>query len=175
MSIRSIRTKFLLLVAGVAFLVGAVSAGFELFMSGKVMWGSWFDHVSGWWNHRYELNVLFLTYEELGTDLEGCIRRLIAFCHLDVPEEKLPLILERCSFAFMKQHEDKFDPAVEALWQQGARLNQFLRVGQVGEGSRRLTKEQQTRFDEAFQSRLERGSFAWPSAGRLPQPVPALQ
>jgi hypothetical protein len=33
MTIRSIRTKFLLLVAGVALLVGAVSAGFELLMS----------------------------------------------------------------------------------------------------------------------------------------------
>ena len=37
MTIRSIRTKFLLLVAGVAFLVGAVSASFELFMSGALL------------------------------------------------------------------------------------------------------------------------------------------
>ena len=37
MTIRSIRAKFLLLVAGVALLVGAVSAGFELFMSGALL------------------------------------------------------------------------------------------------------------------------------------------
>jgi methyl-accepting chemotaxis protein len=37
MTIRSIRTKFLLLVAGVALLVGAVSAGFELLMSGALL------------------------------------------------------------------------------------------------------------------------------------------
>ena len=37
MTIRSIRTKFLLLVAGVAFLVGAVSAWFELLMSGALL------------------------------------------------------------------------------------------------------------------------------------------
>ncbi|PYQ52822.1 MAG: hypothetical protein DMF78_10540, partial [Acidobacteria bacterium] len=36
-TVRSIRTKFLLLVAGVALLVGAVSAGFELFMSGSLL------------------------------------------------------------------------------------------------------------------------------------------
>jgi hypothetical protein len=41
MTIRSIRTKFLLLVAGVAFLVGAVSAGFELFMSGTRCASRW--------------------------------------------------------------------------------------------------------------------------------------
>ena len=35
MTIRSIRTKFLLLVAGVALLVGAVSAGFELLNPGQ--------------------------------------------------------------------------------------------------------------------------------------------
>src|SRR3954470_8117459 len=37
MTIRSIRTKFLLLVAGVALLVGVVSAGFELLTSGALL------------------------------------------------------------------------------------------------------------------------------------------
>lgn len=25
---------------------------FDLFMSGSVQWGSWFDHVLDWWNHK---------------------------------------------------------------------------------------------------------------------------
>ncbi len=152
---------------------GTFTEFFELFMRGKVMFGSWFEHVGGWWKHRHKLNVLFLSYEELVADLEGCLRRISAFCHLNVPPEKLPLIVERCSFAFMKQHEDKFDPAVEALWQQGARLSLFLRAGRVGGGSRELNQEQQARFEQAFQAQLEPVASSWPAATPLRQVVPS--
>lgn len=148
---------------------GTFAEFFELFMSGKINYGSWFKHVGGWWRHRHDLNVLFLTYEELQRDLEGCVRRIIAFCHLDVPVERLPLILERCSFAFMKQHENKFDPALEVMWEQGTQLNSFLRAGRTGEGARELTPEQQVRFDEAFRVLLEPGGFAKPA------PPPAIE
>lgn len=26
---------------------------------------AWFDHVSGWYNHAKDFNILFLTYEEM--------------------------------------------------------------------------------------------------------------
>jgi peroxiredoxin len=123
---------------------------FKLFIRGKVHYGSWFEHVEAWRKHRHDLNVLFLSYEELSRDLEGCIRRIIAFCHFDVAPEKLPRILERCSFAFMKQHEAKFDPALEMLWEGGTQLNGFLRVGRAGEGVRELSKAQRTRFEQVL-------------------------
>jgi peroxiredoxin len=144
---------------------GAFAEFFEEFMNGKLHYGSWFKHVSGWWKHRNDLNVLFLTYEELQRDLEACIRRIIAFCHLEVPAERLPVILERCSFDFMKQHETKFDPALEVLWEQGTQLNSFLRTGRTGEGARELTAEQQVRFDQAYRVLLEPKGFAWPAQG----------
>ncbi len=128
---------------------GTFNEFFERFMRGKVEFGSWFDHVEGWRKHRHELNVLFLTYEELSRDLEGCVRRIIAFCDFKVPEERMPLILERCSFAFMKEHENKFDPALETLWENGTRLNAFLRAGQVG-AARELTWAQRERFDQVL-------------------------
>ena len=31
----------------------------------SVYWGSWAEHVVGWWNHRDDNNVLFLKYEDL--------------------------------------------------------------------------------------------------------------
>ncbi len=142
---------------------GTFAEFFEQFMNGKVNYGSWFQHVGGWWRHRHDLNVLFLTYEELKRDLEGCIRRIIAFCHLEVAPEKLPLTVEHCSFAFMKQHEHKFDPALEVLWEQGTQFNSFLRAGRMGEGARELTPEQQVRFDAAFRVLLEPNGFNWSS------------
>jgi hypothetical protein len=128
---------------------GTFDQFFERFMRGKIGYGSWFKHVSGWWKHRNDPNVLWLSYEELSGDLEKCLRRIIAFCGVQVPPERFPAILERCSFAFMKKHESQFDPAIETFWELGMRLNSFLRAGRVGDGATSLNSEQSARFDRA--------------------------
>ncbi|CAH7235278.1 Sult1c2 [Phodopus roborovskii] len=38
---------------------------FEIFINGKVNWGSWFDHVRGWWEIRDRQQILFLFYEDM--------------------------------------------------------------------------------------------------------------
>lgn len=146
---------------------GTITEFFERFLRGKVEFGSWFEHVREWSAHRHDPNVLFLTYEELTRDLEACIRRIIAFCGFDVPAERLPVILERCHFSFMKQYESQFDPALEMIWEQGVELNSFLRNGRVGEGAVHLSGPQEARFDEAFRRRLGRTEFAAPAADAL--------
>ncbi len=129
---------------------GTFSDFYKRFMRGWVVWGSWFYHVSQWWKHRDRLNVLFLRYEDLVSDLEGTIRKIIAFLDLDVPEERLPEIVHRCSFQFMKQHEEKFDFAFELLLEQGMTPSTFLRRGREGDWTEYFSPEQSARFDEKF-------------------------
>jgi hypothetical protein len=133
---------------------GTFADFFDLFLRGKVGYGSWFRHVKGWWAHRGDPNVLFLTYEELTRDLEGSVRKVAAFCGFSVPPERLPLILGRCGFAFMKQHESRFDPVLETLWEQGTQLNAFLRNGRVGDGALHLSREQEEQFEQAARKQL---------------------
>ncbi|MHC4137212.1 MAG: sulfotransferase domain-containing protein [Planctomycetota bacterium] len=133
---------------------GTFDEFFELFLKGKVGFGSWFDHVNGWWARRHDENVLFLTYEELSRDLEACVRRIAAFLGREVDQARMDRILERSSFRFMKDHETRFDPALEVLWESGVKLKSFLRQGRVGEGAVRLSEEQRSRFDRAAQRRL---------------------
>jgi hypothetical protein len=133
---------------------GTFDEFFERFLKGKTSFGSWFDHVKGWWTHRRDPNVLFLTYEELSHDLQRCICRIAEFLGLDLPAERLPTIVERCRFDFMKQYENQFDPAMESMWERGVRLDSFLRRGRTGEGAAELNAEQQARFDEKFDKRL---------------------
>lgn len=148
---------------------GTFAEFFELFLRGKVDFGSWFQHVRAWWAHRHDPSVLFLTYEELTSDLEKSIRKIIAFCGFNVPPERLPGILQRCSFSFMKQHETQFDPALETLWEQGIQLNGFLRKGCSGDGKETLNREQLARFDARFQKELGRTS-----GGPVRAPEPAV-
>jgi hypothetical protein len=75
-------------------------------------WGAsttWFEHLRSWWPHRRDPNVLFLSYEGIIADLEGTVRRVGGFCGFPLREEEIPRILERCSLAFMKRHEEKLD------------------------------------------------------------------
>jgi hypothetical protein len=147
---------------------GSFAEFFDLFLRGKVAFGSWFQHVKGWWRHRNDSNVLFLRYEDLLSDLEGCLRRIIAFCEFDIPPERFPAILERCGFAFMKQHESQFDPLTGSMWEQGSQLNAFLRRGKAGEGKERLSREQAARFDKIFRSELGRAGIDFPApSGQL--------
>jgi hypothetical protein len=135
---------------------GGFAEFFDLFLRGRTAHGSWFRHVKGWWDHRHEPNVLFLRYEELLGDLEGGLRRIAAFCGLDVPPARWPAIVERCRFAFMKQHEAQFDDLTGQLWEQGLHLNAFLRKGNAGGWKEHLNPEQRVRFERASRRQLGR-------------------
>jgi Sulfotransferase domain len=133
---------------------GTFSEFFERFLRGKVEFGSWFEHVRGWWAQRDNPHVLLLTYEQLSSDLASCVRQIAAFIGRELPPERLPTIVERSSFAFMKAHEQKFDPALEILWEQGVQLKMFLRRGKAGEGAVALSDEQRAHFQRAFRDQF---------------------
>ena len=49
---------------------------FELYMSGNIYFGSWFDHVLGWWKHKDADNMLFLKYEDLKRNLREGVQKI---------------------------------------------------------------------------------------------------
>jgi hypothetical protein len=105
---------------------------FSRFLTGAVPYGSWFEHVAGWLRNRDRLNVLVVTYEELRTDLEAGVKRIADFCGITIDPAAMPRILERCSFAFMRQHEAKFALPGAPLPKPGRPEASFIRKGQVG-------------------------------------------
>jgi hypothetical protein len=135
---------------------GTFEEFFAKFLAGDVSYGSWLRHVEGWWAHRADPNVLFLRYEDLVHDLAGGLRRIADFCGLDVAPGRLPGILERCGFAFMKAHEARFDPLMGMLWERGSRPDAHLRHGRAGGWKDELSPEQEARFDRALGRRLQR-------------------
>lgn len=135
---------------------GSFSEFFERFLQGQVEFGSWFQHVKGWWLRRHDPRVLFLHYEDVLADLERSIKRIIAFCGLQVAPSRLPGILERCSFEFMKKHEAQFDHLTGELWEQGVQFNTFLRQGRAGSWQDQLSPEQCQRFDRCYSAELGR-------------------
>ena len=62
----------------------SIEEAFESFCKGESTSGPFWDHVLGYWEASKENpdTVLFLKYEGLNEDTEGCVKRLAEFMHL---------------------------------------------------------------------------------------------
>ncbi|KAL3193986.1 hypothetical protein MRX96_001903 [Rhipicephalus microplus] len=58
---------------------GTFDEFFELFLAGDVDGGDYFDHLSSWYPHRNDHNVLFIRYEDLKRDTKSWILALADF------------------------------------------------------------------------------------------------
>lgn len=152
---------------------------FVQFMKGEVPYGSWFEHVAGWLRNEDRLNVLIVSYEELSADLEAGVRRIADFCGITLDPADMPRILERCSFAFMREHEAKF--ALEVRRPPRDTATHFIRQGKVGAWQQELDPRLVSEFQEAYDQWLrgpdgdrfrdlsDRG--AWPGTRSVPVPA----
>lgn len=98
----------------------------EWFCSKDLMWwGTWTDHVLGWWRWSLEQkNVLFLYFEDMKKDLPGVIRQVAGFLRVPpLTDEEVAAVAHKCSFAYMQEHQSAFEMQPPHLLQaSGARL-----------------------------------------------------
>jgi Sulfotransferase domain len=128
---------------------GTFDAFFQNFMVGNVQAGSWFRHVAEWSAHAADSNILFVRYEDLVNHFELTVRRIAAFLGVSLSPEKFARLAERCSFAFMKQHEAKFGFLQEMMMEFGFTGEDFIRQGKSGSGKEHLSPAQEAYFDQA--------------------------
>ncbi len=131
---------------------GTFEEFFRQFMAGAAPSGSWFRHVGEWSAHAADPDILFIRYEDLMNHFEPTLRRIAAFLGRPIPPEKYAGIAERCSFRFMKQHEEKFAFLQELMLEYGFTGQGFIREGKTGSGKEQLTPEQKAIFDQAAQA-----------------------
>ncbi len=128
---------------------GSFDQFFKNFMVGNVQSGSWFRHVAEWSAHAADTNVLFIRYEDLVNHFERTVNRIAEFLNVPLSPEIYARIAERCSFTFMKQHEEKFGFLQEVLIEFGFTGEDFIRKGKSGSGKEHLSPEQEAMFDRA--------------------------
>ncbi len=128
---------------------GTFQEFFSKFMAGVSPSGSWFRHVGEWSAHAADSNILFIRYEDLANHFEYTVKRIAAFLDVPLSEEKYAAVASRCSFQFMKQHEEKFGFMQEILMEYGFTGQGFIREGKVGSGKTTLTPAQDAMFDQA--------------------------
>lgn len=127
---------------------------FEDFISGGVRWGSWFDHVTGWWQKYLELRernpnkLLVVTFESLKKNIKEEVARIAAHVGIELSWEGLDEVCHRCTFASMKKDPRRNHSQYDIY------KGDFLRKGKVGDWQNQFTTEQSQRFDKAMYMRL---------------------
>ncbi|WP_174462154.1 sulfotransferase domain-containing protein [Myxococcus sp. CA056] len=119
---------------------------FDQFFQREMKNRGWSSHLRSWWPHSRAPNVLHVRYEDLVTDRERELRRVATFLALPLPPERLPDILEKTSFEYMKRHNARFAPPMPG----GLSAEGFIREGKVGSGRDALDAGQQALLEKTL-------------------------
>uniref|UniRef100_A0A452GPM1 Sulfotransferase n=1 Tax=Gopherus agassizii TaxID=38772 RepID=A0A452GPM1_9SAUR len=126
-----------------------------------VVYGSWFDHVTGWMGLKGNKNFFSITYEELQQDLQGSVRRICHFLGKELSEEQVAAVVENASFQSMKGNKmsNLSQLPDESMDHQ---KGEFLRKGICGDWRNHLSEAQNQRFDTVFRERMQGLGLTFP-------------
>uniref|UniRef100_A0A452HS11 Sulfotransferase n=1 Tax=Gopherus agassizii TaxID=38772 RepID=A0A452HS11_9SAUR len=126
----------------------------EDFLSGNVLYGSWFHHVTGWMGLKANKNIFSITYEELQQDLQGSVRRICHFLGKELSEEQVAAVVENVSFQSMKGNKiSNFSQMSDKYMDH--QKGEFLRKGICGDWRNHLSEAQSQRFDTVFREWMQ--------------------
>jgi len=82
------------------------------FRSDDLMWwNTWVAHVGGWLRLAgRETNILLVRFEDMKSDLGAIARQVAAFLEMPrLTEPEWASVVEKCGFAYMREHADVFE------------------------------------------------------------------
>jgi len=111
-------------------LMPPVSKLADWFCSDAMYWLPWPQHVEGWWSwaERYQ-NVLFVHYEEMNRDFSKVRDQVAAFLGYELTSDERRRVSEKCSFRYMKDHEDLFEMAPPTMF--SVTSGEYLKSGKA--------------------------------------------
>ncbi|XP_018412867.1 PREDICTED: sulfotransferase 6B1-like [Nanorana parkeri] len=118
---------------------------FKDYITGNVIYGSYFDFTLQWEKHIDDGNILVLTFEDMKADLPKELKKICDFYGLALTDEQIKLVQEKTTFSSMKQNSTK---------SHGNLGNVFFRKGEVGDWKSLFTEEQSKEVDAQFEKYL---------------------
>ncbi|XP_022110090.1 amine sulfotransferase-like [Acanthaster planci] len=130
---------------------------FEMFLSKKMLNGSFFDFSLDYWKHRHDSNFLFLKYEDMKRDPKSAVIAIANHIGCALSEEAVDRVVQNSSMEHMKKSYKKADDqgVMAAFAGKGEEnLGKFLRKGVVGDWKNYLTVAQNERFDALYREKM---------------------
>ncbi|KAM4770935.1 sulfotransferase 6B1-like [Rhinophrynus dorsalis] len=118
---------------------------FKDYISGKVCYGSYFDHAVAWNKHIDEDNIMAVTFEDLKLDFPAQLKKISDFFGLALTEDQIKLVESKTTFQSMKENSKDTH---------GKFGNTFFRKGEIGDWKNIFTEEQSKEVDAKFEQYL---------------------
>ncbi|KAJ1125203.1 hypothetical protein NDU88_003638 [Pleurodeles waltl] len=118
-----------------------------------VAYGSWFDHVKGWWEKRKDHRILYLFYEDMKEDPKREIQKVMQFMEMELGEEILERIVQHTTFKEMSDNLMTNRKSTPPSWLD-QKTYTFMRKGITGDWKNHFTVAQSERFDEEYERNM---------------------
>ncbi|XP_067381834.1 cytosolic sulfotransferase 3-like isoform X2 [Channa argus] len=126
---------------------------FRRFMEGKIVYGSWYDHVNGWWKKKQTFsNLHYMFYEDMVEDTEREINKLCSFLGLSISAEEKRQISGGVQFDNMKNNNMVNYSTIPVM---DFKISPFMRKGKVGDWKNHFTVAQNEEFDEDYKKKMK--------------------
>ncbi|CAN9515475.1 unnamed protein product [Ophioblennius macclurei] len=126
---------------------------FQRFLEGKMVFGSWYDHVNGWWKKKQTHSKFhYMFYEDLVENTGQEIDKLCSFLGLSPSAEEKAKVMSDVKFDSMKKNamtNYSTDPSMDFS------ISQFMRKGKVGDWKNHFTVAQNEEFDEDYKRKMK--------------------
>ncbi|KAF7664862.1 hypothetical protein LDENG_00161610 [Lucifuga dentata] len=125
----------------------------QRFMEGKMVFGSWYDHVTGWWEKKQTYSkVHYMFYEDIIEDTGREIDQLCSFLGVNPSAEEKERIREGAQFDKMKNNNMTNYSTLTAM---DFKISPFMRKGKVGDWKNHFTVAQNEQFDEDYKKKMK--------------------
>jgi aryl sulfotransferase len=127
-------------------------------------WSFW-DNVRTWWSIRDLPNILMVHFDVLKKHMPREIRRIARFLDIPIDETKWDLIVEHCSFDWMREHGEKIVPLGGAVWKGG--IKTFMNKGTNGRWRGTLTEAESAEYEAKALAELGPEGAHWLATGEV--------
>ncbi len=129
-------------------------------------WWPFWSHIQSWWDIRDLPNVLLLHFGNLKTDMPGEMRRIASFLDIEVDEALWPVLVEHCTFDYMKEHATVIVAKLADIFVGGG--NTLIHKGTNGRWRDTLTPEDIEKYERLASENLTPDCARWLATGELP-------
>uniref|UniRef100_A0A8C4ZSI2 Sulfotransferase n=2 Tax=Gadus morhua TaxID=8049 RepID=A0A8C4ZSI2_GADMO len=125
----------------------------QRFIDGKMVFGSWYDHVTGWWEKKHSHpKIQYMFFEDMVEDTGREINKLCSFLGLTSTTKEKDQINNLVQFDNMKKNEMANYSTVKAM---DFKISPFMRKGKVGDWRNHFTVAQNEQFDEDYKKKMK--------------------
>ena len=131
---------------------------------GYPYWSFW-ENVRSWWEYRDLPNMLFVHFDVLKKHMPEEMRRIANFLGMRINEEKWDLMVQHCTFDWMKEHGENSVPMRGVMWVGGPKT--FINKGTNGRWKDTLTAADSAEYEAMALEQLGPECAHWLATGEM--------